>query len=245
MSKNEVTITGDALYDDAVHAACELTVAANKELLVYYWKLGETVKKATGGEKDGPRSVPQFLQHMNQVAPGKISLGKHSLYNALDLFDKLSKKQIETAQESGMALRNLLPLCTDKVSPEEREDAIERIASGEIPQTATQSLALGQNKTKTKDNATDAKRAATIKVTRMSKYLEKAHEKLLGYAEAMDVVCADVFEDAEIEKIQQAYRETVEQVENITTRWDHERKAALKVIEKTITMLDKAERQGK
>lgn len=237
-------LTDDTEYNKLVLDACSLADATNKSLLMFYWKLGEIVKTATDGSKDGIRSVPQFLQHMQQAMPS-ITLKLDSIYNAVDVYENMSRDQIKQAQESGVALRNLLALCNKKVTPEQREDTLQRIAAGDLSQAdIAEDIKENRKESKgPKDKDTDSKRAATIKITRLPNYLQSVNEKLLGYADAMDVLCTEIVDEEEIDKVQAAFREAIAEIENIVKRWESEAALARKVMDKTITTLSRKDRR--
>jgi hypothetical protein len=218
------------------------------------------VQKATGGSKDGPRSVPAFLEHMQQHAPGKITLGKDSLYNALAVRTSLTQAKLKEAQAAGITLRNLLEVCTKSTPAEVRDSTIKRVASGEVPPTAMGEEARRQMAASGAGNAGtaakgagkgsgkpagDAKRAATIKVMRMPDMLADVTEKIEGYADALAVLCGEVTDEDEIDKIQNAVRSADDYMDNLNTRFQAELAKGRKTMDKTITTLSRAERAGK
>lgn len=244
-------------YTKLVDAACVLVRNTNDKLLQFYWDLGGIVQKATGGSKDGPRSVPAFLEHMQQHAPGKITLGKDSLYNALSVRNSLTQAGLKEAQTAGITLRNLLEVCTKSTPPEVRESTIKRVASGEVPPTAMgeearrQMAASGAGAAAkgavkgARKPADDAKRAATIKVMRMPDMLADVTEKIEGYADALAVLCGEVTDEDEIDKIQNAVRSADDYMDNLNTKFQAELAKGRKAMDKTITTLSRAERAGK
>lgn len=238
-------LTDDTEYNKLVLDACSLADATNKSLLMFYWKLGEVVKTATNGAKDGIRSVPKFLEHMQQAMPS-ITLKLDSIYNAVSVYEHMSRDQIEQAQESGVALRNLLSLCNKKVTPEQREDTLKRIAAGELAQVEIPEdiKQTSKGSSGTAGNTADSKRAATIKVTRLPSYLQSVNEKLLGYADAMDVLCMEIVDENEIDKVQTAFKDAIAEVENILKRWESEATRARQVMDKTITTLSREDRRA-
>lgn len=268
MTNAVVKLTDDPEYDKLVGAACILEHKTKGQLLMFYWELGRIVKAATGGAADGPRTVPQFLQHMQLAAPGRITLREDSLYNALNINEHLTREDLQALQDAGAALRNALLLCNKNVTPEMRKDAIKRIAAAElkpievdefIKQTRAQ-LGYGKFEGIHKGGSGggsagsgkapppakgDTKRAATIQVTRLADRVGSLVEHIEGYPDSLDVLCSSATDEDEIDDIQRSFREGIKAMEDLFTTWEATAKAARKVMDRTITTMSREERTGK
>lgn len=263
-----VKLTDDPEYDKLVGAACVLEHKTKGQMLMFYWELGRIVKAATGGATEGPRTVPQFLQHMQLAAPGRITLQEDSLYNALNINEHLTREDLQALQDAGAALRNALLLCNKSVTPEMRKDALKRIAAAElkpievdefIKQTRAQlgdgkdsgipkggSGGSGGSSGKSAPPAKgDTKRAATIQVTRLPDRVAGLVEHIEGYTDSLDVLCSSATDEDEIDDIQRSFREGIKAMEDLVTTWEATVKAARKVMDRTITTLSREERTGK
>ena len=263
-------ITDDPEYDKLVTAACVLTQKTSGQLLLFYWELGRLVKAATNGAAEGVRTVPDFLKHMNLAAPGRISLQEDSLYNALNINEHLDRKDLQTLQDVGAALRNVLLLCNKNVTPEMRKDAIARIAAKELEpvnmdefiKSSRAQLGDGKSAGMPKGGAggsagssgtapakpakqSDTKRAATIQVSRFPERVNALAEHMSGYADSLDVLGSSATDEDEIDEIQQNFREGIKAMEDLVTTWEATAKAARKVMDRTITTMSREERTGK
>lgn len=270
MTNAIVKLTDDPEYDKLVGAACILEHKTKGQMLLFYWELGRIVKAATGGATDGPRTVPQFLQHMQLAAPGRITLQEDSLYNALNINEHLTREDLQALQDAGAALRNALLLCNKNVTPEMRKDAIKRIAAAElkpievdefIKQTRAQ-LGDGKDSGIPKGSGGngggsagsgkaappakgDTKRAATIQVTRLPDRVASLVEHIEGYTDSLDVLCSSATDEDEIDDIQRGFREGIKAMEDLFTTWEAVAKASRKVMDRTITTMSREERTGK
>jgi hypothetical protein len=263
-----MALTDDNEYNKLVHTACVLEHKAKAQLLLFYWELGRVVKAATQGAADGPRSVPQFLKHMQVAAPGKITLQIDSIHNALDINEYIGREELQSLQAANVPLRSVLAIANGNISPQMRGDAIKMLVAGELSppdvadyvkasraqeaQTPSRGLASGGGSSgggkgsgaAPASRTGDTKRAATIQVMRFPDFIAKVAEKMTGYDDSLDVLCSSATDEDEIDEIQRAFREGLKAMEDLADSWAEISKAARKVMDKTITTLSREERKG-
>lgn len=112
-------------YKEILQETHDLYDNMRKKAVSFYWNLGSKVVELTGHNRDetyGKQLVPKFAEDLQRTHG--VALTPDSLYKAGHVRKSLTKEQLKLALDGQLALRQILPLCTRKVTPTMRTEIL-------------------------------------------------------------------------------------------------------------------------
>ena len=130
-------VTGEEKYDDMICKLCVTVQDAEHQTLDTYYGIGEIIQAYIDSQdtKKVSTALKKISEHVNNASNGLLSqLGVDSLRKALKLRKMLTKDQLELAKAGCISLRNLLPMCQNDVTPDERDLILKDVSEGTLDQ---------------------------------------------------------------------------------------------------------------
>lgn len=206
----------DPAYRELVRESAVLVREVAEGLLDSYYRLGELVDKATGGREEGDMSVPEFTKHLHIVG-GVASVSVDSVYNALHLYKGLNKTQVTGLKNRCVALRNVVELCKPSVPEPVRNQMVQDVVSGAIPQQGIRDeirkrIGKGAPGRSNNRSAGSSVTVALRGIRGMPELAETFRQKMVTFGDNVAEICRGDDEEA-MRTANQITKETSEQID--------------------------------
>jgi hypothetical protein len=191
-------------YTELVEQAVGLITHANQATLKIARQLGEVVAKLTSNRAAiyGDKTVENMADDM---AKRGFPVSPRTLYDAQAIYRYLNLEQFKLASEGAIPTRNVIPLCTDKLSDDARTSLLKQIIQRKLDRdqvvAAVQAtvepkgLISATTATDSTDNATDLKQALRI-LRGVDLTMSKLCEKSPAIADSVKLICRESDEKA-------------------------------------------------
>ncbi len=130
-------VTGDEKYDKMICDVCDTIAYTQNQILDMYWNMGDAIQSFIDEQdsKNVSAALKKISRDVSEASFGRLSeLGADSLRKALKLRKLITKDQLYLAKACNMSLRNLLPLCKNDMTPEERDVILLEVSEGKLNQ---------------------------------------------------------------------------------------------------------------
>lgn len=131
------SVSSDAEYNNMIWGLCDKVISAELQILDIQWGIGDGIKSYidTLDSTNVSAALRKISEDVGAACHGRLSeLSEGSLRKALKIREKFTATQLELAKAGCVSLRNLLPMCKNDVTDEERGEILKEVSEGKISQ---------------------------------------------------------------------------------------------------------------
>lgn len=220
-------VTGEETYDNMIRKVCDTVASTQNQVLDMYWTIGDTLYQfvMTQEKKNVSAALTQISQHIREASNDRLNeLGPDSLRKALKIRESFDANALDLAKAGCVSLRNLIPMCQNDVTDEEREQYLKEVVEGEIDQTEIPERVKEDHPAELKEEKRGGGRKKKEAPLGFVQRVIKDIDKLLtdfeeDYPMQMSTVLASE-DDTAKEEFERHYETLVNQVELLNRLWD-------------------------
>ena len=226
MEENKfAAVTGDAEFDNTIWSMCEAIEDCQNQTLKMNWVVGDIIQSHI--DKHKPKNVSAALEeivdYIHEATYGRQGdLAAPSLRKTLKLRQKISKEQLELAILGGISYRNILPMCKNDVTDDQRNDLLKCVTEGTLDQMkiSDEVKALNPPSVK-KENRGGARKKRLDHAGFMKRFKENMDDLLDMQANYRLHAATALGSEDETTKVEYAqfYEATAEQIEQLNEKW--------------------------
>lgn len=219
-------VDGDPEHVDMIHDVCYTISYGQKQFLDTSKKLGKIIQSyidAKGIEKVSD-ALKMITRDVSAASLGRLShLKEDSLRKALKLHNALTEEQFELAKSLGFSLRNVQPLIGNNVTPEQRDEILQKVYEGKLKQTEISKEVKALNSPEDKQENRGGARKKTMTPLEFAQHFKANMDALLeemeaDYPEHTFKALRSADQDTK-EEYAQFYEATSEQIEQFNRLW--------------------------